>query len=121
LLMLLLLTVITGLIAGSYPALFMSSLNPVTILKGALKFKPEAAYFRKGLVVFQFGLSILLILSMIVIYRQIEFIQNKNLGFDRENLLYLPDVENGLSKNFEAFKQALENEPGIKSVAASQT
>jgi ABC-type antimicrobial peptide transport system permease subunit len=118
--LLLVLTLVTGLVAGSYPALFMSSLNPVTILKGALKFKPNATYFRQGLVVFQFGLSILLILSMIVIYKQIDYIQHKNLGFSQENLLYLPDIENTMSANFDAFKQALENEPGIKSVARSQ-
>ncbi|SDF02337.1 ABC-type transport system, involved in lipoprotein release, permease component [Dyadobacter soli] len=120
LILLLVLTLITGLVAGSYPALFMSSLNPVTILKGALKFKPNATYFRQGLVVFQFGLSILLILSMIVIYRQIDFIQHKNLGFSQENLLYIPDIENTMSTNFESFKQALEAEPGIKSVTRSQ-
>jgi ABC-type antimicrobial peptide transport system permease subunit len=120
LLWLLALTTITGVLAGSYPALFMSSLNPVVVLKGALKFKPSAAYFRQGLVVFQFGLSILLILSMIVVYRQIEFIQNKNLGFNRDNLLYVADIENGMAKNFSAFKQVLENEPGIKSVTVSQ-
>ena len=114
------LTLITGIVAGSYPALFMSSLNPVTILKGALKFKPSATYFRQGLVVFQFGLSILLILAMIVIYRQISYIQNKNLGFARENLLYIPGIETGMSENFTSFKQALENEPGIKSVSHSQ-
>jgi putative ABC transport system permease protein len=120
LLLLLALAAITGLIAGSYPALFMSSLNPVVVLKGALKFKPSAAYFRQGLVVFQFGLSILLILSMIVVYNQIQYIQNKNLGFARENLLYISDIERGMAKNFASFKQALENEPGIKSVTSSQ-
>ena len=114
------LTAFTGIMAGSYPALFMSSLNPVTILKGSLKFKPSASYFRQGLVVFQFGLSILLIMAMIVVYRQIDFIQHKNLGFDRGNLLYIDDLEKGMAKNFPAFKQALENEPGIKSVTASQ-
>ncbi|MEO6288104.1 MAG: ABC transporter permease [Dyadobacter sp.] len=120
LLLLLGLAAMTGLIAGSYPALFMSSLNPVVVLKGALKFKPSAAYFRQGLVVFQFGLSILLILSMIVVYNQIQYIQNKNLGFARENLLYISDIERGMAKNFSSFKQALENEPGIKSVTSSQ-
>ncbi|MCF0061053.1 ABC transporter permease [Dyadobacter chenwenxiniae] len=120
LILLLILTTITGVLAGSYPALFMSSLNPVVVLKGALKFKPSAAYFRQGLVVFQFGLSILLILSMIVVYRQIEFIQNKNLGFNKSNLLYISDVEKGMAKNFASFKQVLENEPGIQAVTVSQ-
>lgn len=120
-LLLLALSMLTGVAAGSYPALFMSSLNPVVVLKGALKFKPGAAYFRQGLVVFQFGLSILLILGMIVIYRQIQYIQTKNLGFQRENLLYISNIDKGLSKNFSSFKQTLENEPGIKSVSCSQS
>lgn len=119
LLILLGLTIITGIVAGSYPALFMSSLRPVVVLKGALKFKPSATFFRKGLVVFQFGLSIMLIIGMLVVYRQIDFIQSKNLGFDRENMLYTP-LEGDLSKNFTAFKQELMTMPGIKSVTCSQ-
>ena len=110
---------VTGLASGSYPALFMSSLNPIVVLKGALKFKPSATYFRKGLVVFQFGLSIMLILGMIVVYRQIEYIQTKNLGFERENLLYMP-LEGDLQKNFATFQQELERQPGIKSVSCAQ-
>src|SRR4030095_8836350 len=73
LLILLGLTRVTGIISGSYPALFMSTLRPIVVLKGILKFKAGATYFRKGLVVFQFALSIILILGMIVIYRQINF------------------------------------------------
>ncbi|GAB4021940.1 ABC transporter permease [Spirosoma migulaei] len=120
LLLLLALAVLTGLISGSYPALFMSSLNPVVILKGALKFKSSATYFRKGLVVLQFGLSIMLILGTIVVYRQIQFIQTKNLGYDREGLLYMP-LEGDLAKNFQTFRQELEREPGIKSVTCAQS
>jgi len=119
LLILLGLTIVTGLVAGSYPALFMSSLRPVVVLKGALKFKPSATLFRKGLVVFQFGLSILLIIGMLVVYRQIQYIQTKNLGFDRENLLYMP-LEGDLTTKFISFKQELLNMPGIKSVTCSQ-
>src|SRR5678815_4014279 len=87
LLLLLGLTLVTGIISGSYPSLFMSSLKPIIVLKGILKFNTGATLFRKGLVVFQFALSIVLILGMIVIYRQIDYIHNKNLGFAKEDLL----------------------------------
>lgn len=120
LLILLGLTIVTGIVAGSYPAMFMSSLRPVVVLKGALKFKPSATLFRKGLVVFQFALSIMLIVGMMVVYRQIDYIQSKNLGFDRENMLYVP-LEGDLSKNFKTFKEELINMPGIKSVTCAQS
>ena len=108
----------TGIISGSYPALFMSSMKPIVVLKGILKFKTGSTYFRKALVVFQFALSIILILGMIVIYRQIDFIHNKNLGFAKEDLLYMP-LEGDLQKNYPAFKQELEKQPGIKSVTSA--
>ncbi len=120
LLILLGLTIVTGIVAGSYPALFMSSLKPVVVLKGALKFKPSATFFRKGLVVFQFALSIMLIVGMLVVYNQINYIQSKNLGFNRENMLFMP-LEGDLSKTFNTFKQELINMPGIKSVTCSQS
>jgi len=116
----LLLTLFTGLIAGSYPALFMSSLNPITVLKGKLKLNWGANVFRKALVVFQFSLSVILIICMIVIFRQINYINHKDLGFHKENLLYMP-LEGALSKNFETFKQELQRQPGIKSVTSAQS
>jgi putative ABC transport system permease protein len=111
------LLLITGFVAGSYPALFLSSLNPVSVLKGALKFSPKALLFRKSLVVFQFVLSILLIIGTIVISTQIKYLQTKNLGFDRENLIYIhfPYPE-GLAGGYQVFKQELLIAPGIKSV-----
>src|SRR6188474_145245 len=120
LLILLGLTVATGVISGSYPALFMSTLRPIVVLKGLLKFKSGATYFRKGLVVFQFALSIILILGMIVIYRQINFINNKNLGFAKEDLLYMP-LEGPMAKNFMAFKEELLKQPGIKNISSAQS
>ncbi|MDX2046233.1 MAG: FtsX-like permease family protein, partial [Chitinophagaceae bacterium] len=112
------LVIVAGFFSGSYPALFMSSLNPIVVLKGALKLNPGSAWFRKGLVVFQFALSILLILGMIVIYRQVNYIHNKNLGFQKENLLYMP-LEGALSKTYPAFKLELMKQPGIMSVSSS--
>jgi len=119
-LLLLGLTLVTGIISGSYPSLFMSSLKPIIVLKGILKFNTGATLFRKGLVVFQFALSIVLILGMIVIYRQIDYIHNKNLGFAKEDLLYIP-LEGALQKSYPTFKDELLRQPGIKSVSSSQS
>jgi putative ABC transport system permease protein len=103
------LLITTGFVAGSYPALFLSSLKPVRVLKGALKFSWSAAFFRKALVIFQFALSIFLIIATIVVYKQMNYIQTKNLGYNRDNLLYIP-IEGDLVKNYELFKQeALSN------------
>ena len=120
LILLLGLTLVTGIISGSYPSLFMSSLKPIIVLKGILKFNTGATLFRKGLVVFQFALSIVLILGMIVIYRQIDYIHNKNLGFAKEDLLYIP-LEGALQKSYPTFKDELLRQPGIKSVSSSQS
>jgi ABC-type antimicrobial peptide transport system permease subunit len=106
------LVIITGFIAGSYPALFLSSLRPVRILKGSLKFSAGALFFRKGLVVFQFSLSIIIIVGMIVIYRQLNFVQHKNLGYDRENLVYVP-IEGDLIKKYALFKEEARSLPAI--------
>ncbi|MBS1597382.1 MAG: ABC transporter permease [Bacteroidetes bacterium] len=98
-----LLTLITGFIAGSYPSLFLSSLNPITVLKGSLKFKNSDVVFRRGLVIFQFTLSIILIVCTVVVYKQMNYVQTKNLGLDHSNLIYMP-VEGDLVKNYENFK-----------------
>jgi predicted permease len=109
------LLIVTGLLAGSYPAFFLSSLNPVRILKGALKFDSSSVWVRQGLVVFQFGLSVILIVGMIIIYRQVGFVQNKNLGFDRDNLIYFP-IEGELFKKFDILKEELSQIAGVRNV-----
>lgn len=109
------LTVITGVISGSYPALFLSSFNPVKVLKGTLKLSAGNALFRKGLVVFQFALSIILIVGTIVVSKQVNYIQTINLGYDRENLIYIP-IEGNLADKYKVFKEAALKMPGIQFV-----
>jgi len=111
---------ITGLLAGSYPALYLSSLNPVSVLKGKLQFTQSSVLFRKSLTVFQFVLSIVLIISTIVITKQMNYIQGSHLGFDRENLLYV-QIEGKLAnkQNYLLFKNKALQMPGIAMVDRS--
>ncbi len=109
------LIMVTGFISGSYPALYLSSFRPVLVLKGTLKFSRSALWFRKGLVVFQFVLSIILIIGTIVVSRQVDYIQHTNLGYDRENLVYIP-LEGDLTGKYELFKDQAIKMPGIKDI-----
>ncbi len=110
------LLLVTGFISGSYPALYLSSFKPVKVLKGLPKFSNSALWFRKGLVVFQFMLSIILIIGTIVVGKQVNYIQTMNLGYDRENLLYVP-MEGDLIPKYELFKNEVLDMPGIKDVS----
>jgi putative ABC transport system permease protein len=109
------LTVVTGLIAGSYPALFLSSFKPIRVLKGAMKFGAGATWFRKGLVVFQFVLSIVLIIGTIVVASQVNYVRTINLGFDRDNLVYI-SLEGDLTAKYKLFKEQGLRMPGISDI-----
>ena len=114
------LLLITGLVAGSYPALYLSSLHPIRTLKGVVHFSQGATRFRKSLTVFQFVLSILLIIATIVIVRQVSYVQHTHLGYDRENLVYIRIEGELANKNsYLLFKDRALGMPGIAMVDRS--
>jgi putative ABC transport system permease protein len=101
-----------GLMAGSYPAFFLSAFRPIEVLKGRLKLGSKSGGLRSLLVVFQFATSIVLIIGTIVIYRQLHYIQTKNLGFNKDQVLIVNDAYS-LGKNVETFKNNVIQMPGI--------
>jgi predicted permease len=113
------LALFTGFIAGSYPAFYLSSLDPVATLKGGmLRLRASAIWLRKGLVVFQFAISTILIVAAFLIYQQIRFIKNRNLGLNKDQVVYITN-EGNVMKNENAFMNALKGMPGIVASSTS--
>ncbi|MDP4284475.1 MAG: ABC transporter permease [Bacteroidota bacterium] len=113
---LLLLTLICGLVAGSYPSLYLSSFNPVFVLKGIKLKTGSAVFIRKGLVVTQFAVSIILIISTIIIYQQVQHVKTRDLGYNKNNLMQV-DAQGDIVKTFPAIKQDLINTGFVKNAA----
>ena len=111
-------TLLTGLLAGSYPALYLSGLNSLNIMKGAIHGAFGELFARRGLVIFQFFLSILMIAGVIIIYNQINYVQSKNLGYNKDNLV-LFTAEGAIEEDLEVFLNELRKVPGV--VGASST
>jgi ABC-type antimicrobial peptide transport system permease subunit len=109
---------ITGFVAGSYPALYISKFNPLAILKGKLNTSTAELLSRKGLVVFQFTLSTILIVAVFIIYQQIQFIQNADPGYNKNNVLRLAAEGNLLTKQ-NAFVSELKNIPGVNNASVT--
>lgn len=116
--LLLLFGVVVGLLAGYYPAFHISKFNTISILKGKLQ-TSKGNWLRNGLVVFQFGIAIVLISGTLIINDQINFIQSTSLGFDKENVLVLRRFGN--QPNHNALKQEIENLPGVISAGKTST
>jgi putative ABC transport system permease protein len=104
---------ITGFFAGSYPALYISGFNPLAILKGKLNTSTAELLSRKGLVVFQFALSTILIVAVTVIYQQMQFIRNTSLGYNKENIVRI-SAEGNLQTSQEAFISDLQQIAGVE-------
>jgi len=113
-----LLALIVGIISGAYPALYLSSFRPAVIIRDVLRAGSSKTILRTILVVFQFVISIALITGTIVVYRQLNYFQNKDLGFKKENILIIQRPQ-GLRDNVNVFKESLLSYPTIKNVSAS--
>ncbi len=101
---------VTGVVSGCYPALYLSGFNPVKVLKGSLKTTSSNLFLRNGLVTMQFVISTVLIVGTGVVYNQLNFIKDKNLGFDKSNMIIVP-LRGDIGKKQDALKASLQNTP----------
>lgn len=109
------LTFVTGVLAGSYPAWLLSSFKALSVMKPNFRFAGSSGSFRKGLVIMQFCLSMIFIVGMIVVNQQVNYIQNKNLGYERSHLVMVR-LSGDIGKKYPVFKDELLKMPGIENV-----
>jgi ABC-type antimicrobial peptide transport system permease subunit len=109
-------TVATAFLAGAYPAVVLSSFRPAAVLKKVVTLRSSSVWVRKGLVVFQFAMSMIFIVGMLTVSRQVTYIQTKNVGYNKDNLLYVP-ISGTMADHFDTYKEELLQQPGVKAVA----
>jgi putative ABC transport system permease protein len=112
-------TFFVGVFAGLYPALYLTRFEPVKVLKGGPQSGSGKSAFRRNMVVIQFSISIVLIIGMLTVYKQMRYIQTRSLGYDKESVIILPVRSRKIAQNYESFRNELENNPRIVSVSAS--
>ncbi len=112
--------IVTGIVAGSYPAFYLSSFQPAEVLKGKFKMSNSSGWLRQSLVVFQFMIAITLVCGMIVISRQLTFMQNKDLGFDSHTKIVLPLRTENARRSYDGLQRELQMESAIKNVTGTQ-
>ncbi|MGK7391286.1 MAG: ABC transporter permease [Candidatus Cyclobacteriaceae bacterium M2_1C_046] len=113
--------VFVGIIGGSYPAFYLSKFNPATVLKGKVTNKGGNAFIRKTLVVLQFSISIFMLISTLVVFNQLDFLMNKDLGFNKDQVLRIQVPDQQMRSSLNVFKNKLVSEPDIKVMATSST
>jgi len=111
--------IVTGLISGSYPAFFLSSFSPIHVLKGKFKLSSWNLFTRKGLVVFQFVTTVVIIVCTIIVFNQMSFIKNSNIGFDKENLLCIR-MTGEANRKFDVLKNEFMKNPDIVNICRSE-
>ena len=111
--------IVTGLISGSYPAFFLSSFSPIQVLKGKMRQGSRNLLTRKGLVVFQFVTTVIIIVCTITVFNQMSFIKNSNIGFDKENLLCIK-MTGEANKKFDVLKNEFAKNPDVVSISRSE-